>query len=73
MKTSLNSFVSKTDISTSEKINLFKNIGLSSGASAPENLIEEIRLEFSERFDTHEIQEETIQENVYFKLPKELV
>ena len=55
-----------------EKINLFKNIGLSSGASAPENLIEEIRLEFSERFDTHEIQEETIQENVYFKLPKEL-
>ena len=55
-----------------KKVNTFKNIGLSSGASAPENLIDEIRLEFSKRFDTNEIQKEIIKENVYFKLPKVL-
>ena len=33
------------------EINNIKNIGLSSGASAPESLIEEIRAEFSKRYN----------------------
>ena len=55
-----------------KEIDQVDNIGLSSGASAPEILIEEIRNKFSELYNTKEIQNYSIQENVYFKLPKVL-
>ena len=54
------------------EVDKIQNIGLSSGASAPETLIEEIRNKFSERYEISEIQNFNIQENVYFKLPKSL-
>ena len=54
------------------EVDQIQNIGLSSGASAPETLIEEIRNKFSERYEIQEIQNLNIQENVYFKLPKSL-
>ena len=53
-----------------KEIDQVDNIGLSSGASAPEILIEDIRNKFSELYNTKEIQNYSIQENVYFKLPK---
>ncbi len=54
------------------EINNIKNIGLSSGASAPESLIEEIRAEFSKRYNIKEIQNLETTEDIYFKLPKAL-
>ena len=54
------------------EINNIKNIGLSSGASAPESLIEEIRAEFSKRYNINEIQNLETKEDIYFKLPKAL-
>ena len=54
------------------EINNIKNIGLSSGASAPESLIEEIRAEFSKRYNIKEIQNLETKEDIYFKLPKAL-
>ena len=54
------------------EVDQIQNIGLSSGASAPEILIEEIRNKFSERYEIQEVQNLNIQENVYFKLPKSL-
>jgi 4-hydroxy-3-methylbut-2-enyl diphosphate reductase len=54
------------------EINNIKNIGLSSGASAPESLIEEIRSEFSKRYNIKEIQNLETKEDIYFKLPKAL-
>ena len=54
------------------EINNIKNIGLSSGASAPESLIEEIRVEFSKRYNIKEIQNLETTEDIYFKLPKAL-
>ena len=54
------------------EVDKIQSIGLSSGASAPETLIEEIRNKFSERYEISEIQNLNIQENVYFKLPKSL-
>ena len=53
-----------------KEIDQVDNIGLSSGASAPEILIEDIRNKFSKLYNTKEIQSHSIQENVYFKLPK---
>ena len=55
-----------------DEVDQIQNIGLSSGASAPETLIEEIRNRLSERYEIQEIQNLNIQENVYFKLPKSL-
>ena len=55
-----------------DKIKNSNTIGISSGASAPEILIEDIRNKFSELYNTNEIQNHSIQENVYFKLPKSL-
>ena len=54
------------------RIDKYENIGLSSGASAPETLINEIRAEFSKKYNTREIINPIIKENVYFKLPKSL-
>lgn len=54
------------------EIDLIQNIGLSSGASAPETLIEAIRNKFFDLYEITEIQNSSIQENIYFKLPKEL-
>jgi 4-hydroxy-3-methylbut-2-enyl diphosphate reductase len=54
------------------EIDLIQNIGLSSGASAPESIIEEIRNRFFDLYEITEIQNSSIQENIYFKLPKEL-
>ena len=54
------------------EIDLIQNIGLSSGASAPETLIEAIRNKFFDLYEITEIQNSSIQESVYFKLPKEL-
>ena len=54
------------------EINNIKNIGLSSGASAPESLIDEIRAEFSKRYNINEIQNLETIEDIYFKLPKAL-
>ena len=54
------------------EINNIKNIGLSSGASAPESLIDGIRAEFSKRYNIKEIQNLETTEDIYFKLPKAL-
>ena len=54
------------------EIDLIQNIGLSSGASAPETLIEAIRNKFFGIYEITEIQNSSVQENMYFKLPKEL-
>ena len=62
----------KMDYDGKIEINNIKNIGLSSGASAPESLIEEIRAEFSRRYNIKEIQNLETKEDIYFKLPKAL-
>ena len=51
------------------KIDKVKNIGLSSGASAPEILINEIKNELCKRYKINEINNFKIKEDVYFKLP----
>ena len=51
------------------KIERVKNIGLSSGASAPEVLINEIKNELNKRYKINEINNYKIKEDVYFKLP----
>ena len=51
------------------KIDQVKNIGLSSGASAPEVLINEIKYELNKRYEINEINNYKIKEDVYFKLP----
>ena len=66
------SLISDVNFIKWEEIDNFKNIGLSSGASAPESLIDEIRSEFSNRYDINEVQNSSINEDMYFKLPKAL-
>jgi 4-hydroxy-3-methylbut-2-enyl diphosphate reductase len=47
-------------------------LGVSAGASAPELLVRELVDKLSERFEVHEREVETIEENVVFKLPRGL-
>lgn len=53
-------------------IKRFKAIGLTSGASAPEILVEKCQNFLSKNFKLNFISPETIKENVTFNLPKEL-
>ena len=53
-------------------IKRFKAIGLTSGASAPEILVEKCKSFLTNHFKLHYISPETIRENVTFNLPKEL-
>ena len=46
------------------------SIGLTAGASAPDNLIDEVIAAFEERFDTTLELVETAVENIEFKVPK---
>ncbi|UYY59836.1 4-hydroxy-3-methylbut-2-enyl diphosphate reductase [Sphingomonas sp. S2-65] len=48
------------------------SLGVSAGASAPEVLVRELVAKLSERFDVHEREVETVEENVVFKLPRGL-
>ena len=64
-------------ISGPEKMDLnfikrFKTIGLTSGASAPEILVEKCQEYLKKNFNLNFISPETIKENVTFNLPKEL-
>ena len=64
-------------ISGPEKMDLnfikrFKTIGLTSGASAPEVLVEKCQEYLRKNFNLNFISPETIKENVTFNLPKEL-
>ena len=54
------------------KVDKVKNIGLSSGASAPEILINEIKYAFKKKYLINEITNFKVKEEVYFKLPKEI-
>ena len=54
------------------KIDKSSNIGLSSGASAPEILINEIKDALNKRYLINEIHNYKIKEEVFFKLPKEI-
>jgi 4-hydroxy-3-methylbut-2-enyl diphosphate reductase len=54
---------------------LFSNIsslGITAGASAPEILVEEIMDAFAERFDLHVEEVPSVNEGVFFPLPREL-
>ena len=55
-----------------EKIKRCKNIGLSSGASAPEELIQNFILEIKKHINVSVEKITTAREKVTFKLPKEL-
>ncbi|MDC9700935.1 MAG: 4-hydroxy-3-methylbut-2-enyl diphosphate reductase [Alphaproteobacteria bacterium] len=48
------------------------SIGLTAGASAPENLVQEIIEAFRKRYEVDVIPFTTVEENVFFKLPREL-
>jgi 4-hydroxy-3-methylbut-2-enyl diphosphate reductase len=67
--------VSSNLIERASEINwdLYKNIssiGLTAGASAPDNLIDEVIEAFNERFDTTLELVKTATEDVDFKVPK---
>nr|WP_294849931.1 4-hydroxy-3-methylbut-2-enyl diphosphate reductase [uncultured Sphingomonas sp.] len=49
------------------------SVGLTAGASAPEVLVREVVDALAERFDVREEEAATIEENMTFKLPRELV
>tara|TARA_Y100000590_G_C15724175_1_gene1014561 strand:- start:1868 stop:2875 length:1008 start_codon:yes stop_codon:yes gene_type:complete len=48
------------------------SIGITAGASAPENLIEEIVISLGKKFDIEVIEAKTSNENISFKIPAEL-
>ena len=55
-----------------EEILKCKNIGVSSGASAPEILVKEFIAKIKERADTEINEVETAKENIVFGIPKKL-
>ena len=50
-----------------------QSIGVTAGASAPETLVREVLDALAERFDTREREGPDVQEDMVFKLPRELV
>ena len=55
-----------------EKILKCKNIGVSSGASAPEVLVKEFIAKIKERADIEINEVEVVKENVVFRIPNKL-
>jgi 4-hydroxy-3-methylbut-2-en-1-yl diphosphate reductase len=49
-----------------------RQLGITAGASAPEVLVDDIVDAFRERFDVHVETVTTAEENIAFKLPREL-
>ena len=49
-----------------------RTVGITAGASAPEDLIEEVIAAFGDRFEVTREIVETAQENVEFKVPRVL-
>ena len=56
-----------------EEILKCKNIGISSGASAPEILVKEFISKIKERTDIEINEVEVVKENVVFKIPNKLI
>ena len=55
-----------------DRINGLAHIGLTAGASAPEEIIQEVIAAFRERYDLDLQVLDGVEENVHFKLPKAL-
>jgi len=49
-----------------------QTVGLTAGASAPEQLVQEIITALADRFDLTHREVRTAQENITFKLPRQL-
>lgn len=59
-------------ISTGAALEGIDRVGISAGASAPENLVQEVIDAFRERFEVTIEPVTVTEENVTFKLPREL-
>ena len=55
-----------------DEVSQYHHVGLTAGASAPEDIIQEVIAAFEQRFDLSVKILDGVEENVHFKLPRGL-